>query len=116
MRTEMEIQQENIKKLIELAQENPDLRIVPMVNTECVNSDDYSYWIANWGKAEIDEIWCYEGGERLYSRSNDYDTLVDEAMDEIVCDDEVNWDIVAKAKVDAYEWEKVITVNIQPYD
>jgi len=119
MRTEMEVQQENIKKFIELVQANPDLRIMPMVDTECISSDDFSYWIASWGMPEINEIWCYEGGERMYSKSNDYDELVEEAMDEIVregsCSDEVNLDILAKAKVDAYEWEKVITVSIQPY-
>ena len=110
MRTEMEIQQENIKKLIELVQENPDLRIVPMVDTECVLGDDFSYWIANWGKAEIDEIWSYEGGETLYSKSNSYDILVEESMDNNDIGEEE-----AKEIVSAYDWEKVITVSIQPY-
>lgn len=111
MKTEMEIQQENIKELIRLVQENPDLRIVPMVDTECVYDDSFSYWIANWGKAEIDEIYNHEGGERLYSKSNDYDTLVDEEMFE----NEELTEKEAKNKVNGYEWEKVITVSIQPY-
>jgi hypothetical protein len=115
MKNSMEIQQENINRLMELVKANPDLRIVPMVDTECVCSDDYSYWIANWGKAEIDEIWCYEDGEIMYSRSDSYDTLVEEAMDKIECDDECQLEALAKAKVDAYDWEKVITVSIQPY-
>ena len=48
-------------------------------------------------------------------KSNDYDELVEEAMDKIDCENEDDLMLQAKATVNQYEWEKVITVNIQPY-
>lgn len=53
----MKAQQENIKDLINLVKENPDLEILPMVNTECVQSDDFGAWAADWGPASIDEYY-----------------------------------------------------------
>ena len=38
----MKLQQENINHLLELIQANPDLRIVPIVDAECVPSDDFN--------------------------------------------------------------------------
>lgn len=32
-----------MKKVIEIQQENPELRVIPMVDQEIVNSDDYCY-------------------------------------------------------------------------
>ena len=109
----MTSQQENIKNLLTLAQENPELRILPMVDTYCVPSDDFRSWVAEWGKSEIDEIWCYEGAERIYCKSDDYDYLVEEKIGEIECDDNSDdLELLARIKVDAYNWEKVIIVRI----
>lgn len=107
MEEKMKVQQEGIKELLRLVQENPELRIVPMVDTECVYDDSFSYWMADWGKAEIDEIWMNE--ECVYSKSNNFDTLVDELMfNESLTEEE------ARNKVNSYDWEKVITVCIKP--
>lgn len=113
MKTAMQNQQENVKSLLELVQANPDLRIIPLVDSECVPSDDYGYWVASWGKPEIDDIWADD--EKIYCKSTDYDDLVDRAMDDIQVDDEHQLGILAKAKVDGYEWEKVIVVKIDPH-
>lgn len=43
-------QQENIK-LFRLIEENPTLRVLPLVDTECVPSDDY-----NWEKVIVVKI------------------------------------------------------------
>lgn len=116
MSKRIEKQQEYIKTLLELAKENPELEILPLVDTECVHSDDFCWWIAEWGFAKVDEI--YRAEERVYCKSHDYDTLFDETMDEIAdggnCTDELDLEIQAKARVDGYEWEKVITVRIRP--
>jgi len=109
----IEKQQENIKNLLKLIQENPELRIVPLVDTECVPNDDFGSWVAGWGSAEVDEIWISD--ERIYLKSEDYDELIEEAMEEIVCDDESQLEILAENKVDNLEWEKVIIVRINPY-
>jgi hypothetical protein len=116
MKKEIDIQKENIQKLIELASKYPDLRILPLVDSEVVADDSFSSWIAYWGSPEIDYIWNYEGAERIYIKSYDYENLIYEVMDEIDSDCEMDRDKcekLAKEEVDGYEWEKVILVRIK---
>lgn len=109
-------QQENIKHLLELVKENPDLEIIPMVDTECVCSDDFGSWMATWGNAKVDRIYCSD--ERVYIESEDYDELVEDWIDNNYedypnfSDDELQK--LAEEKVNGYEWEKVIVVRINP--
>lgn len=115
MRKEIEIQQENIQKLMKLAKENPDLRILPMVEVECVPSDDFGWWVAQFGKVSIDEVYVID--ERIYIRSEDEEELVDSVAenkdwDKSLPDDEIykkSEEVVAN-----YDWEKVILVEINP--
>lgn len=107
MKTETEVQNENINELIRLAKENPTLRIVPMVDNDVCN-DEYSSYLGQWGKPCLDER--YDKDEIIYFRSNDGDErlmydLMDESEEDI--NEEKAWEIV-----DSYEWEKVILVNI----
>lgn len=74
----LQTQRENIKKLLKLIEENPSLEILPMVSTECVPGDDYSYWMAGWGNADIDEY--YVTDERIYFKSIDFDELVEKHL------------------------------------
>lgn len=105
--TEIKPQQENIKELLRLVQENPDLRIVPFVDTEVVGGDDYSSWVGSWGKASVDEILLDDG--RLCIKSEDLERLVNDLM----CTSEK---ILSKAEaeeiVNNYIWGKVIVVRI----
>lgn len=73
----------NIEKLIELAKENPDLPIIPMVGTDVVASDEYSYWMASFGTVELGQYYVSE--ERVIF---DLDDLTDEILDYYCCDDE----------------------------
>ncbi|EGD47104.1 hypothetical protein Cpap_1496 [Ruminiclostridium papyrosolvens DSM 2782] len=107
MGKEIEAQQENVKNLLNLVQENPELRILPLVDTECVVSDDYGSWVARWDTTEIDFVFVKD--ERMYRKSADFEDLVDEAMHDFDFSDEK-----ARKIVDGYEWEKVILVNIVP--
>ncbi|MCC7571110.1 hypothetical protein KO465_07285 [Candidatus Micrarchaeota archaeon] len=112
--TEMELQQQNIKHLLELVQQYPNLRIVPMVETECVAGDCCAWWIASWGEAAIEEIYLKD--ERVYIKDQDHDSLVDEEYDKFFgtdTDDETAMKL-AQEKVNAYDWEKVIAVKIEP--
>ena len=99
----MEEQQERIKQLLQLIKENPTLEILPMVNSECVQSDDFRYWGAEWGEAKIDEY--YVNDERIYYKSSDYDDLVDEEDQET--------QEAAEHIVDNFEWVKDIVVHIE---
>jgi hypothetical protein len=110
----IEKQQENIKHLLKLIEENPTLEILPMVATECVFSDDFGYWMAEWGEARIDEY--YLGNERVYSKSNDFDSLVDAFMNDNYGDypdlSDEEFQKLAEEKVNNYEWTKAIIVRI----
>lgn len=107
----MKRQAENIKTALTLIEQNPSLRIVPMVDSEVVADDGFGWWVAEWGKASIEEIWS--DNERVYIRSVDEDTLVENPLDDD--SEDVNGDIEwekAKKTVSEYEWEKVIAVKI----
>ncbi|WP_038275506.1 hypothetical protein, partial [Ruminiclostridium papyrosolvens] len=107
MSKEIEAQQVVVKNLLSLVQENPELRILPLVDTECVPSDDYGSWVARWDTAEIDYVLVKN--ERTNRKSADFEDLVDEVMHDFDFSDEK-----ARKIVDGYEWEKVILVNIVP--
>jgi hypothetical protein len=118
MSREIDIQQENVSYLLNLIKENPELPIMPMVSTECVGGDDFSYWAAEWGKASIEEYWVDEDNEgRIYYKSSSYDDLVDKIMDEREIDFDLDPEAndleeFAKGIVNKYEWTKAIFVKI----
>lgn len=72
----------SIEKLIQLKNENPELPIIPMVGTDVVASDEYSYWMASFGKVELGQYYISE--ERVIF---DLDDLTDEILDKHCCDD-----------------------------
>lgn len=124
MKREMEIQQDNIEMLMKLTKDNPELKIIPMVNGE-LGGSDFSYWMGKWGKAEINE--AYQEDERIYFRSYDEEELVEKQAD-FIFDSEFPTHthlnakeseavtIRAKLHVENLEWEKVIVVKIEmPY-
>ena len=50
MRKEIDIQKEYINGLLELVKQNPDLPILPMVDSEIVGDDGYCRWMGSWGE------------------------------------------------------------------
>lgn len=116
MKREIEIQQENVNKLIKLMKENPTLRVVPMVDSEVVSNDGYDCWLGKFGEVEIDEIWSDD--ERIYFRSVDDEDLIDLAIEDFgynpkldnVSDEELTK--LAEERINNLEWEKVIVIRI----
>ena len=52
---------ENIKRLIELIKENPDLPVVPFVDEEVVCRDEgFAWWMGSFGKSEVGEYTSYD--------------------------------------------------------
>ena len=109
---------ENLKELFRLVKENPDLEVIPMVDSECVADDGYSWWLAGVGTPRVDEY--YKTDDRVYLKY-DFEDLVDEFMDNN-CDDlplsisedaDLLWDHAKKA-VSAYPWIKAILLPITP--
>lgn len=118
--TENEIQQNNINELIKLSKENPELKIVPMVDGE-LSGYEFSYYMGSWGKPEIDEV--YHEDERIYFHSYDEDELIERQADLIFDEkypdrkqltDAENKNVFKEAEVRVKDlpWEKVVTVKI----
>ena len=103
------------EELFKLIKENPELEIVPMVDSELCG-DDYSYYMGSWGTAELDEYWCAD--ERIYFRTNDEEDLVQQLMDNNYNDDwkgksDEEMEKLAEEIVNGYEWVKCITIKIE---
>lgn len=120
MRTEIEIQKENVQSLLDLIKENPDLKIFFMIDAEIVAEDDISrWWAGSFGKAEIDHIW--NRGERIFFKSLDEEELIEKEIENIESAAQIfheNHPLYlqiadrAAERVEGYGWEKVIVVWI----
>lgn len=62
------------EELLKLIKENPDLPVVPMVDSEIVVDDSYQYWLGRWGRSEVTEY--YLGNERVHFRSDDEEDVM----------------------------------------
>ena len=106
-------QKERLDELFKLINENPELPILPMVDSEIVADDCYSRWIASWGNAEITE---YINGENYFYFKNLDDF---HEVEKTLCDI-IGWDEYEKINgyeeaVKAYNnlsWIRAIVVNI----
>lgn len=99
----------NGEELFKLMQENPDLPVVPMVDSEVVCDDDCARWTGSWGSAWVDEYVTTD--ERILFRSDDD---VDDVLSETLCCEEYEsmTDEEKEAAYDALPWIKAIIVNI----
>ena len=64
----------NSEKLLKLVQENPDLPVIPMVDSEVVADDSYYWWIGEWGNSEVTEY--YMGREHVHFKSDDEEDVL----------------------------------------
>lgn len=99
---------ENGKKLLELIKEYPDLPIVPMVASEVVADDCFSYWMGHWGRCEVTEYLI--GNERVWFKDADPEDVISDVKGyefwENLPDEKVD------AEFDALGWIKCIAVYI----
>lgn len=109
----IEQQKEKLKVLFELIELNPELRILPMVDSDVVAGDGYSWWTGDWGSASIEEV--YGDDERIYIRSDDEEELVEQlTWNEEFIKGLSETEAIKKAEetVANYNWEKVIAVAV----
>ena len=108
-------QKEYVAELVKLIVENPDLDVVPMVDSDIVADDGYSWWMGSIGKSRIDEY--YVDDERIYL-SDEFVDLVDKFIE---CNyenepyssmTEEELEEAAIAEVQKYDWTRVIVVRI----
>lgn len=78
----MASQKERITALLQLSLENPELPVIPMVNSEVVADDMCANWLGSWGVAEVTKYLC--GRERVYfyDEHDMEETLLEFAGDE----------------------------------
>ena len=110
-----------IEELLKLMQENPDLPIIPMVGTEIVADDCYSYWIGSWGRSEVTEY--YVGREYVHFKDDDVENVL---TDMVGCnygqtkDGKDIWDDLSDEEWDklfeSLPWVKAIVVYIETPD
>lgn len=74
---------ENIKELIKLIQENPDLPVIPMVESEAVNYD-FTHTVTSFGKAYVEEYAVY--GDGYYSDRESFKEDYYDCHDEELCE------------------------------
>ena len=64
-------------EIIKLIEENPDLPIIPMVDSEVV-ADDSGYWVGKWGRCEVTEY--YSGREYIHFRDDDKEDALNDMV------------------------------------
>lgn len=100
---------EKLKKLLELIKANPELPIIPMVDTEVVQSDGFQNWRGSWGDAEIREFVGYQmygDCESIIYREDIDDIIEDISSNSDACEEE------AEEIANKLEWVKAIIVAI----
>lgn len=110
----MNKQKANLENLFQLIKENPELPIVPMVDSEIVADDCYSWWMGSWGKAEIDKYLIT--AERIYLHSLDDEYILENSdiIEKFVSREEY-MSMSGEELKQAYEnlpWIEAIIVNI----
>lgn len=111
-----EKEKKNREELIRLIQENPDLPVLPMVDSDVAYDDCACYWAGSWGDVHIDEYVvsnnkCCEG-RIIFKNDNDiFDTLLDylgyEEFESLPDDDDE-----CRKIYESLPWTKAIIVYI----
>lgn len=103
----------NTAELLKLIQENPELPIVPMVDSEIVADDSYGRWLGAWGSSYIG--FYLVGEEKVHFREDDDFEEIESAL----TDGAINYeefeamtDAEAEAAYASLPWTKAIIVNI----
>ena len=100
------------EELFKLMQENPDLPVIPMVDSEIVADDGYNRWLGAWGSGYIGEYLIGEGSVHFREDDDPYEVakVVEENLDSEA------WGVMSDEEyLKAYTslpWVKAIIVNI----
>lgn len=78
-----EVEKKNRDELFHLMKENPDLPVIPMVDSE-ICSDDYAYYLGVWGPVSVDEYLICKRYDYVAFKSDDdvFDVLEKYLTDE----------------------------------
>lgn len=103
----------NIRKLVRLIEENPELEVLPMVEGEVVaeNIDSSVRWMATVGDSEIREFIL--GEDKIYFKEEYVDGIEEMLVD--VTGNSKFYNESEEVCLDAYAslpWERVIVIDI----
>nr|DAK42552.1 MAG TPA: hypothetical protein [Caudoviricetes sp.] len=104
---------ENIKDLLKLIDEHPDLPVIPMVGQDIV-ADCTGEWVAYFGKAEVKKMCIY--GEKVVFREEKNAIKTVEALElEGLTEGRAREESLEKLNgyLDELEWLEVIIVHIE---
>lgn len=104
---------ENIKDLLKLIEEHPDLPVIPMVGQDIV-ADCTGEWVASFGKAEVKKMCIY--GENVVFREEKNAIKTVEALElEGLAEDRTREESIEKLNgyLDELEWLEAIIVHIE---
>lgn len=104
---------ENIKHLIQLMDEHPNLPVIPMVGQDIV-ADCTGEWIANFGKVEVKKMCIY--GENVIFREEKNAIKTVEALElEGLTEDRTREESIEKLNgyLDELDWLEAIIVHIE---
>lgn len=101
-------------ELLKLIAENPELPVVPMVDTEVIGGDEFGYWMGEFGECKIAEYAIDEWVGDGIVRYKDDDTTEESLVESIATRKYDGSDeAYEKAKKEAPAlWEKAIIVYI----
>ncbi len=101
----------NLVEFLELVQQNPDLPVIPLVDSDVVLGDYYSSWIGSLCSSEIREYIMYKcsysDGPSMFFR-NDKERIVMDILDK---NPEIS-DHEAEEKADNMDWQEAIILSI----
>ena len=104
---------ENIKEILKLIEEHPDLPVVPMVGQDIV-ADCTGEWVASFGKAEVKKMCIY--GEKVIFREDKNSIKTVEALDlEGLTEGRTREESIEKLNgyLDELAWLEAIIVHIE---
>ena len=104
---------DNIKHLIQLMDEKPDLPIIPVVGQDIV-ADCTGEWVAHFGKAEVKKMCIY--GENVIFREEKNAIKTIEALElEGLTEDRTREESIEKLNgyLDELDWLEAIIVHIE---
>lgn len=100
------------KALMELINENPELPVITMVDSEVVSDDSYGRWYSSIGLAHVDEYVVYK---KHHSDNANiiYKDDIDEIVEDLMGRDEALTDNQAERMAQDLTWKKAIFLNIE---
>ena len=107
MKTENEKNKEYAEKLSALILNNPNLRVVALIDTDGID-DDYGYMVGNLHEPKIETIAVSYDHVYITKEGYDYDDCYNYYGCE--CDDWTDETLAEKAK--AIPWEDVIAISV----